>query len=116
MKRKVETSSSRHGKKRSSSGRRSAYLTSNSHIMIKQTDVKPGDTVYYHMLPWEEPERGIVSSLCPDPNFIFVRYTKGDTAARTSCFYLFKERPHKKDDRESTEEPEGVTRAKQLRI
>lgn len=84
--------------------------------MIKQSDVKPGDVVYYHMLPWEEPERGIVSSLCPDENFIWVRYTSGSTAARTSVFYLFIEKPVKVDDRESTEEPEGVTRAKQLSL
>lgn len=84
--------------------------------MIKQSDVKPGDIVYYHVLQWEEPERGVVSSLCPDPDFIFVKYTDWDTAARTSRFYLFKEKPVRRDHEMFVDEGIKVPKATQLQI
>lgn len=57
--------------------------------MITQQDVEIGQHVYYEPFPEAERERGVVSSICIDPTFIFVRYTEGITAARTSCSDLF---------------------------
>lgn len=42
--------------------------------MHQNNPFKIGDVVYYRAVDWAEPERGVVSSLCEDPNFVFVRF------------------------------------------
>jgi len=49
----------------------------------------PWQVVWYEPFPGATRERGVVSSFCPDPDYVFVRYTEGITAARTAVSDLF---------------------------
>jgi len=48
-----------------------------------------GRVVWFEPFPGARRERGVVSSLCEDPDYVFVRYTEGITADRTAVRYLF---------------------------
>ena len=57
--------------------------------MINPIDVNVNQVVWYLPFPWAEMERGLISSFCEDPNYVFVRYTEWCTAARTACSDLY---------------------------
>ena len=57
----------------------------NSLNRIYPGELEPWMVVYYIPFEWsDERERWVVSSLCEDTTFVFVRYTEGITAARTA--------------------------------
>ena len=61
------------------------YILMSNLNMIYPGELEPWMVVYY--IPFEgseERERWVVSSLCEDTAFVFVRYTEGSTAARTA--------------------------------
>lgn len=58
-------------------------------MSITSEAITPGRIVWYEPFPGAERERGVISSLCTDPEFVFVRYTEGITAARTAISDLF---------------------------
>lgn len=60
--------------------------SSNTPVIV---NLYPGRVVWYEPFPGAERERGVISSLCSDPDYVFVRYTEGITAARTAVSDLF---------------------------
>ena len=58
-------------------------------MSIPTESIEPGKIVWYEPFPGADRERGVISSLASDPEFVFVRYTEGITAARTALSDLF---------------------------
>lgn len=58
-------------------------------MSIPSEYITPGKIVWYEPFPGAERERGVISSIASDPEFVFVRYTEGITAARTALSDLF---------------------------